>query len=190
MPNGRAWTAGPLAAQTEATVFTAGRLWDEGKGLAVLDRAAATLQAEVLAAGPTTGPNGATIALAHIKASGPLSEAAVAAHLARRPIYASPALYEPFGLAILEAAQAGCPLVLSDIPSFRDLWDGAALFVAARDPAAWAAALAGLLGDAGRRDALGRAARDRAGAYTVEAMVAGTRAVHDAVLASAAAHAA
>ena len=41
------------------------------------------------------------------------------------------ALYEPFGLAVLEAAQAGCALVLSDIPTFRELWDGAALFVAA-----------------------------------------------------------
>ena len=42
------------------------------------------------------------------------------------------ARYEPFGLAVLEAAQAGMRLVLSDIPSFRELWDGAATFVASR----------------------------------------------------------
>ncbi len=65
------------------------------------------------------------------------------AWLARSPIFASAALYEPFGLAVLEAAQAGCALVLSDIPTFRELWDGAALFVPADDAAAFAAALAG-----------------------------------------------
>ena len=40
--------------------------------------------------------------------------------------------FEPFGLAVLEAARAGCALVLSDIATFRELWDGAALFVARR----------------------------------------------------------
>ncbi len=45
-----------------------------------------------------------------------------------RPIFVSTSLYEPFGLAVLEAAQAGCPLVLSDIATFRELWDGAAIF--------------------------------------------------------------
>ena len=51
---------------------------------------------------------------------------------ARCPIFVSAARYEPFGLAVLEAAQAGCALVLSDIPTFRELWDGAALFVPRR----------------------------------------------------------
>ena len=46
------------------------------------------------------------------------------------------ARYEPFGLAVLEAAQAGCALVLSDIPTFRELWNGAAQFVPPGDDAA------------------------------------------------------
>ena len=34
---------------------------------------------------------------------------------------------------MLEAASAGCPLILGDIPTFRELWDGAAVFVAPDD---------------------------------------------------------
>ena len=52
-------------------------------------------------------------------------------------IFAHPALYEPFGLSVLEAARAGCCLILSDIPSLRELWDGAAIFVDPRQPEAW-----------------------------------------------------
>ena len=44
-------------------------------------------------------------------------------------IFALPARYEPFGLSILEAALSGCALVLGDIPSLRELWAGAAVFV-------------------------------------------------------------
>ena len=57
----------------------------------------------------------------------------ISEQLGARPIFVSVARYEPFGLAVLEAAQAGCALVLSDIPTFRELWGGAALFVPAND---------------------------------------------------------
>jgi glycosyltransferase involved in cell wall biosynthesis len=40
-----------------------------------------------------------------------------------------PARYEPFGLSVLEAALAGCALVLGDIPSLREVWTDAAFFV-------------------------------------------------------------
>lgn len=43
-------------------------------------------------------------------------------------IYVHPALCEPFGLAVVEAAQAGCALVLSEIAPLRENWEGAALF--------------------------------------------------------------
>ena len=68
-------------------------------------------------------------ALAHLQPLGELDERTLAGCLSARPVFVSAARYEPFGLAVLEAAQAGCPLVLSDIPTFRELWDGAALFV-------------------------------------------------------------
>ena len=52
----------PLAALGTAQrdfAFTAGRLWDEGKNIATLDRAAACLAVPFQAAGPLVGPNGA-----------------------------------------------------------------------------------------------------------------------------------
>jgi glycosyltransferase involved in cell wall biosynthesis len=84
---------------------------------------------------------------------------------------------------VLEAAQAGCALVLSDIPTFRELWDGAALFVPADDEAAIADAIQGLADDPARRFDVGAAARERARAYSVEAMTDGLLAVYRSLLA-------
>jgi glycosyltransferase involved in cell wall biosynthesis len=163
--NGRA--ALPLATRApHDCAFTAGRLWDEGKDLATLDAAAALLPVPVHAAGPLAGPNGAEIAFEAVHALGELDEAGIARWLSARPVFVSAALYEPFGLAVLEAAAAGCPLVLSDIPTFRELWDGAALFVPPRDSNRFARTIGDLIGDDGARDALGRAARERAARYT------------------------
>ncbi len=97
-------------------------------------------------------------------------------------MFASPALYEPFGLGVLEAAQSGMALVLSDIPTFRELWDGAALFVAPSEDDELLRALARLLDDPAMAARYGALARERARSYTVEAMVEGTAAVHRAVL--------
>jgi glycosyltransferase involved in cell wall biosynthesis len=146
--------------------FTAGRLWDEGKNARTLDRAAARIDAPFQAAGATHGPNGAGVALDALVPLGELSEARVAGVLAARPVFASAALYEPFGLSVLEAAQAGCALVLSDIATHRELWDGAAVFVEAGDDRAFAAAIGELLGDRTRRNALGERARAHARLYS------------------------
>ena len=163
---------------SEPVVFTAGRLWDEGKNLAALDRAASRLSAPVLAAGPLEGPNGARVALDYVRALGRLDDREIARRLSARPIFVSTARYEPFGLAVLEAAQAGCPLVLSDIPTFRELWDGAAVFVPADDHGALAGALETLLQDSVMRDRLGGTARERSRAYGVGAMSAGMLGVY------------
>ena len=60
---------------------------------------------------------------------GRLSAGELADWYARAAIYALPARYEPFGLSALEAALSGCALVLGDIPSLREIWGDAALFV-------------------------------------------------------------
>jgi glycosyltransferase involved in cell wall biosynthesis len=49
----------------------------------------------------------------------------------------APSLYEPFGLAVAEAARAARPLVLSDIPTFRELWGDAALTSRPAMPRRW-----------------------------------------------------
>jgi glycosyltransferase involved in cell wall biosynthesis len=169
--NGRRPLAVADAAQHDFAL-TAGRLWDRGKGLGTLDRAAARLGAPFYAAGATAGPNGEQVSIEHLIATGPLSETELAEKLSPRPVFVSAALYEPFGLAVLEAAQAGCALVLSDIPTFRELWAEAAMFVTPGDDRGFAAAIEELLGNATARRAAGEAARARAACYTVEAMAA------------------
>lgn len=180
--NGRKVRAVPSGAPHDFA-FTAGRLWDEAKNLAALDRAAAQLAVPLRAAGPVRGPNGVAIELQHVAALGTLTDEAVAGWLAARPVFVSSAVYEPFGLAVLEAAQAGCPLVLSDIPTFREVWDGAARFVYAHDDAGFARAIEEILGDDALRARLGAAARERSARYTPEATAAGMRALYRDLLA-------
>lgn len=163
-------------------VFMAGRLWDEGKNAATLDRAAARIDAPFQAAGATAGPNGATIRLDHLHGLGQLSESRLAGVLAARPIFASAALYEPFGLSVLEAAQSGCALVLSDIPTHREIWGDAALFVRARDEEGFAATISDLLSDRDKRNRFGERARDRARQYTPKRMARGMAEIYAGVM--------
>lgn len=151
-------------------ILTAGRLWDEAKGAAMLDRVAARLGVAFAAAGPVRAPDGSLAAFEHLRMLGTLDEAAMATAFAGARVFASAARYEPFGLAVLEAAQAGCALVLADIPSFRELWDGVAVFVGPYDEAGWAEALTAAHADPG----LGAAARAHSTRYTPAAMVAAT----------------
>jgi glycosyltransferase involved in cell wall biosynthesis len=170
--NGRGATTFSSIPQGEF-VFTASRLWDEGKNVATLDAAAARLDLPFQAAGPTSGPNGAGISIDHIEALGQLSATRLSGLLSARPVYASAALYEPFGLSVLEAAQAGCALVLSDIATHREMWIGAAIFVPAWDDGAFAAAIQDVLDDADERAQLGQLARARAQRYSAERMARG-----------------
>ena len=121
---------------------------------------------------PLRGVNKAAIIFDHECDRETLGESELARRLAARPVFVSTALYEPFGLAVLEAAAAGCPLILSDIPSFRELWDGAAIFVPPRDEERFRREIAELAGDDLMRQAMGTAAEQRAGRYTREAMAA------------------
>jgi glycogen synthase len=171
--NGRRPAAALRKDEYGPCVFTSGRLWDEGKGVRVLDQAAARIRAPVYAAGPLHGPNGSGIELRHARPVGRLTTQEVGKWLERAPVYASAARYEPFGLGVLEAAQAGCALVLSDIPTFRELWEGAAVFVSPDDPGGLADAANRLLAQEGERRALAAKARARAARYTVDSMAAG-----------------
>lgn len=151
-------------------VFTAGRLWDEAKNTSVLNAAAAGLSVPLLAAGATKGPQGQAAPVDHLQALGQLPAEAVAEYLAARPVFVSTARFEPFGLAVLEAAQAGCPLVLSDIPTFRELWGGAASFVDPSDASGFTSAIEAIVGDPELRRRLGASARDRSREYSLKTM--------------------
>ena len=175
--NGRRLADAPVSGVPAAHAFTAGRLWDRAKNAAALDRLAARLDVPFYAAGPAEGPNGERFTADHLRGLGRLDAARMERELTQRPVFISLARYEPFGLAVLEAAGAGCALVLSDIPSFSELWEGAALFVAPDDDAAAADAVQGLIADPERRASLAEAARTLAAHYGTDAMADGVLAV-------------
>jgi glycogen synthase len=148
-------------------VFAAGRLWDPAKNLLALDQVAQGLPWPVYVAGEPRHPDRDTsITATHVRLLGRLPSGTVAAWLRAASIYAFPARYEPFGLSILEAALAGCTLVLGDIPTLRELWEGAAIFVSPDHPDTLRVALEGLIDDAGLRQTLSMRARKRALALT------------------------
>lgn len=163
-------------------VFTTGLLWDEGRNLEMLDSAAARIGVPVRAAGPIEGPNGATVIFDNIHCVGNPGEAELARWLSARPVFVSAALYEPFGLSILEAASAGCPLILSDIPAYRELWDEVAVFVPPRDETGFTRAIATLVADDFERAVIGRAAKERAALYSPDAMAAQMAAIYRGLL--------
>jgi len=163
----------PIAAPgaKDDIILAAGRLWDEAKNLTALADIAPDLPWPVRVAGATRSDNGGSISFDNVTELGQLSHHRVLTEMARASIFVSPALYEPFGLGVLEAGASGCALVLADIPTFRELWDGAALFADPRDPAALRDAIAALCRNGDLRTELQIKARARAARYPLERMV-------------------
>jgi glycosyltransferase involved in cell wall biosynthesis len=110
-------------------IFAAGRLWDPGKNFSSLDDAASSLPWKVYIAGPLGQPGSEIRLPLNFTSVGNLSAHEMRQWLAYAPVFVHPAKYEPFGLCVLEAALSGCALVLGDIPSLREIWGGAAIFV-------------------------------------------------------------
>jgi glycogen(starch) synthase len=161
-------------ARKEPFVLAAGRFWDEAKNLAALDAAAQGLPWPVRVAGSCSSPDGTTREPRIARALGELPAPALARCMAHASIYALPARYEPFGLSILEAALSGCALVLGDIDSLRESWEGAALFVPPEDTRALHHVLQTLIADPAQRAQLGAAARKQALHFHPSRMVQAT----------------
>jgi glycosyltransferase involved in cell wall biosynthesis len=168
----------PKGRPKEDFIFAAARWWDEGKNGAVLDEAAALVDWPVFAAGPTSGPNGEAITFRHPIEAGSLPHRQVGTIMARAGIFVSPSIYEPFGLAALEAALSRTPLVLADIPTYRELWNDAALFFPPRDAGALAEAVRRLIKDRSLRRRLGLCAARRARAYSFDQQLHRTLALY------------
>ena len=150
----------------EPFVFSAGRLWDEAKGVMTLTAVAPELSWPVYVAGDNTHPDGGEAHPEGVQLLGVLSQDEIASWLARASIYGLPARYEPFGLSALEAALAGCALVLGDIPSLREVWGDAARFVPPDEPQAWRETISELIDDDAERRRLAARAREQACRYT------------------------
>jgi glycosyltransferase involved in cell wall biosynthesis len=145
----------------------AGRLWDRSKNLALVAELAKDLPWPVRVAGEGGGYPALS---SRLELLGPLPREAVAELFSSAAVFLHPALYEPFGLAPLEAASAGAALVLGDIPSLREVWGDAALYASPRDVAAWRTLAERLARDPALRNQFGERARRRAAAYSAAAM--------------------
>jgi glycosyltransferase involved in cell wall biosynthesis len=164
IPNGRRVVR--VDVEKEPFVLAAGRLWDEAKNVAALDRVAPSLPWPVLVAGEVDPRR----ELRHSNALGVLPPRALARVMARASVFVAPARYEPFGYGPLEAAQHGCALVLGDVPSLREVWEDDAFFVDPADDEALAAAIRLLTDEEPLRNDLAARARARALRYTPERM--------------------
>ncbi len=151
-------------------VLGAGRVWDNAKNLAALDAIAAELAWPVELAGDAAHPENGSATFEAVRVLGPLCPVEMARHLGYASIFVAPARYEPFGLTILEAAAAGCALVLGDIPSLRENWAGAAMFVDPEDRLALRSSINRLICHPEERTRLATAAKSRAKRFTLHRM--------------------
>lgn len=145
------------------------------KGLAVLLRAVAGLpdsvdvELTVVAQPAEGGPTEKLVAelgIGHrVRFVSGLSPTELAELMASAEVACVPSLYEGFSLPAIEAMASGTPLVASDAGALPEVVgrDGrCGVLVPPADSAALGAALGALLADPSRREAMGRAARQRA----------------------------
>jgi glycogen synthase len=157
-------------------VLGVGRVWDEAKNLPSLARAGRSLPWPVRIAGPIAAAldgegAGDLDAFDGVDLLGALSAAELADLYSHAAIFAAPARYDPAGLSVLEAALSGCALVLSDLPSLRELWDDAAVFIPPEEVDGLSACLHDLVRHPELRHEMGVEAQARAAAFRYEDMV-------------------
>lgn len=162
-------------------IVAVGHWWDEAGNGAVLDDAAGRVSRRLTMIGERTGPKGQSLEIRNAYHAGPLSPGETLAHIGMAEVFVSPSLYEPFGQEALEAAACRTPLVLADIQTYRELWDGAALFVPPSEPGAFAEAIEKLLRERHLREILAQLASNRATRFTPVRQAAAVRAVYDSV---------
>lgn len=164
-----------------AFAITAGRLWDEAKQVGLL--VGLELAMDVQVAGDDRGrPIPASPRLLRL---GQLDRNALAQRLTEAQVYIASSRYEPFGLAPLEAAAAGCVLLLNDIPSLHEVWGPAALYFARNDGQSLAWALRQLKDAPRLRFRMGAASHLRASRlYQAKNMVRAYAALYQQLLAS------
>ncbi|MDQ6671103.1 MAG: glycosyltransferase family 4 protein [Chloroflexota bacterium] len=162
------------AVQRERSTLVAGRAWDAAKNLSLVAEAARGWNpGNVYLAGQEANPeSGRSIAVPPpLQALGFLARPQLDALLQTTLVYLSAARYDPFGLLPLQAALNGCCLLLSDIPSYRELWDGTAVFFRSDDALGLQRRWSDLLDQPGIARDLAARARERAlGRFAVDRM--------------------
>jgi glycogen(starch) synthase len=132
IPNGRDLTV-LYPGTKNLQAVTAGRLWDEGKNVGILTQVTSPVPLLVAGDNDFDGIRAATTADNSIRQFGCLSERELLHVFAESAVYVVTSRYEPFGLAAVEAALAGCAIIANDLPPLREVWDDAALYFRRND---------------------------------------------------------
>ena len=150
-------------------VLFVGRFAEPRKGLRVLVEAVRLLRARGLAIDARVVGDGpaaryaASEAGGLVRFEGRLPDAELAERLASADVLCAPSLGgESFGMVLVEAMAAGCPVVASDIPGYAEAARGAALLFRAGDTASLADALERTARDGSLRARLSERGRARA----------------------------
>jgi glycosyltransferase involved in cell wall biosynthesis len=85
-------------------------------------------------------------------------------------IFVFPSLHEGFGLAAIEAMQAGLPVISSDVPPLPEVLGDAGLQLPLSDIEAWTNAISALFSNSEVRSELISRARNRAARFSIEFM--------------------
>lgn len=126
IPNGRS-VPQSFNRPRELRAVAAGRLWDEAKGISLLGKIESPIPIAV------AGEDRFEMAeagreLGRVQVLGNLSQLEMMELFKDSSIYICPSVYEPFGLAALEAARCGCAVVARDMGSLREVWGDGALY--------------------------------------------------------------
>jgi glycosyltransferase involved in cell wall biosynthesis len=167
IPNGRTVPRIDLERERELRAVSVGRLWDEGKGLAIISEIVSPMP--VLLAGEPSFEDAANLDLpSNVTTLGSLDETNLFDLFLTSSVYLATSLYEPFGLAPLEAALCGCAIVARDLPPFREVWGDAALYF--KDAVSLQNVLAELARDSDKLHRTRGAALERAHFFTAKGM--------------------
>jgi len=158
-------------------VLSVGRLWDAAKQVSLLTQYDCGWP--VVIAGETQHPDEAYRGVTTAKVCegtlefrGKQNPEELRSLFSRAAIYAATSRYEPFGLALVEAALSRCAIVANDIPAFREIWGETACYFRTDDPASLRDTIAGLRNDRTSRRQYAELAYQRARRrYTAERMV-------------------
>ncbi len=167
----------------EPFCLAAGRLWDKAKNLSLLAEIAPHLRWPIYLAGDERGPENPVAVPDSLRLLGHLPHTELLGYMSRARLFLHPAVYEPFGLSVLEAARRGCCLVLADIPSFRELWSESALFIDPRRPEDWIQAVNQLTNHPEQCSRLGESARKHARRYSEQSSIAAYQRLYRSLLA-------
>jgi len=85
-------------------------------------------------------------------------------------LFVFPSSYEGFGIPILEAMAAGCPMVLSDIPVFREITQDTGVYFPHDDSEAMAAAIEKVLSLSSERTRLIDYGKERVQAFSFQSL--------------------